>query len=164
MVFSTVEIHTMKRALSVIVILTNPSLLSYKGGICSNFSLSLSSSASSTATINPLVKRVMIWLILLFILGKSSDFNSTCQSISRVTRSADNINEICSNFDASILLKPKKRWTFKNSISCFWLQTLCSWTKSLTTLFPILPRQFAKDTSKTLIFCRGDNRCLHLKI
>jgi hypothetical protein len=43
-------------------------------------------------------------------LIESRGANKADQSISRVTRSADNINEICSNFDASILLKPKKRW------------------------------------------------------
>lgn len=48
-------------------------------------------------------------------LIESRGANKADQSISTVTRSADNINEICSNFDASILLKPKNRWTFKNS-------------------------------------------------
>ncbi|XP_056009759.1 uncharacterized protein LOC125652729 [Ostrea edulis] len=40
-------------------------------------------------------------------LIKSLGANKTEQSISRVTRSADAINEICTNFDNSILLKPK---------------------------------------------------------
>ena len=40
-------------------------------------------------------------------LIESLGANKTEQSISRFTRSADAINEICSNFDASILLKPK---------------------------------------------------------
>lgn len=40
-------------------------------------------------------------------LIESLGANKSEQSISRVTRSADAINEICSNFDASILLKPK---------------------------------------------------------
>lgn len=40
-------------------------------------------------------------------LIKSLGANKTEQSISRVTRSADAIDEICSNFDSSILLNPK---------------------------------------------------------
>lgn len=40
-------------------------------------------------------------------LIKSIEANKTEQSISRVTRSADAIDEICSNFDSSILLNPK---------------------------------------------------------
>lgn len=40
-------------------------------------------------------------------LIKSIGANKTEQSISRVTRSADAIDEICSNFDSSILLNPK---------------------------------------------------------
>lgn len=40
-------------------------------------------------------------------LIKSIGANKTEQSISRATRSADAIDEICSNFDSSILLNPK---------------------------------------------------------
>lgn len=40
-------------------------------------------------------------------LIKSIGANKTEHSISRVTRSADAIDEICSNFDSSILLNPK---------------------------------------------------------